>query len=118
MNCTIDGKFDDQENYRKLTEPFATAAEAEEACTNFLEEAYELRNKYRIHDIVYVIQISVKYEDGTVGSPVVFGSFGDEEKVESLAGFAYGMAAGRRQERIAKIIETTSKSVKGRGSRK
>ena len=97
--------------YRELSRPFETIEDANEALTAFEKDLYELRVKHRIPDLLFVMRVSVLYEDGEEGAPVAVGMFGDENQMESLAGVAYGRANAERQERIAKVVKQAMRAI-------
>lgn len=103
--------FRNEENYRDLSKPFDSVADANAAIDAFQTELYALRNKHRIRDLVFVLQVSVTYPEGE-GSPTLAGMFGDTNKMEGLAGFAFGRASAERQERINKIVEDSCEAIR------
>ena len=110
-------RFNAPDNYREISVPFENVEIANAAVQAFQTELYELRNKHRIQDLVFVAQVAVKYAEGE-GSPTVVGMFGDENKMESLTGFAYGRASAMRQERISRVVEDACSAIRNTSKRK
>jgi len=100
-------KISDPANYRKLSEPFASAAEANAAIQAFWSEFYELRNKHRIADAMVVVQTSYVADDGGEAVGVMSMHAGDWIHRESMAAFAYGQAVSDRQQQIGKMLSSS-----------
>lgn len=98
----------DQKLYRELGVPFATVEEANDEFKQFQDELYVLRRRHRVRDLVFIAQLAVIYEDGTEGSPLVAGMYGDEMRAEGMAAFALGRFSAERQERVAQMIDASA----------
>lgn len=101
----------DPDNYREMSAPFASPEEADAALRAFADEFYALRNKYRIADILAVVNVSIRYEDGRVGEVVTRSYYGNEHKAESLAAWSMGYEQSERQARIAKVLRDATRAV-------
>lgn len=117
------GVIIDSDNYRNLSVPFASSDEANEAISAFQDELYALRNKYRIRDLLFVMQVPVLYrnEAGEIegeGEPILVGHYGDELKSESIAGYAFGHMGAVRQKRTAEYVTRAAKSLHNVESKK
>lgn len=100
--------FTDQDNYHKLSEPFESPEAAENAFAAFWDEFYELRNKHKLPDVYVIAAIAIRYPDGETGSVMASLHAGDELRREPMVAWAYGRESALRQERLAKLIETSA----------
>lgn len=100
--------FNDHENHRRCQEPFKTVDEAQAAIDGFQEELYAIRNKYRIADVVFIVQSSFKNADGEELAPILLGVFGASERLEPLCAYAMGKASAMRQETVSRIMESAA----------
>lgn len=107
----------DAVNYRELTEPLPID-QVNANMKAFADELYELRNKYRIADMLFVVRPSVKYDDGEIGCPMMLNHFGDSVLTEGMAAFAFGRASTERQENIQRVIEDSVRGLKNARRRK
>jgi hypothetical protein len=106
------------ETYRELCIPFNGPDAANENLIKFQKELYDLRCRYRICELLFIAQVPIKYPDGDEGSPTLVGYYGDKDKAEGMAHFAAGRMSAERQERIAKVAEKASKSIRAGQVRK
>lgn len=97
----------DPENYIKMSEPFESPENANEALSEFHKEVSDLRKKYKITDVVIITKGSVKYPDGKIGEFMNHSSFGATMNVEPMTAYAYGQASADRREMINKFISGT-----------
>ena len=102
--------INDPDNYSKMREPFASPEAADEAIKGFYSELYELRNKYRIADVLTVVSLAIRYPDGP-GEVITSAHFGDELRAETMAAWSYGHEAAVRQERVAKMVSQACTAV-------
>jgi len=107
----------DEVNYRQITEPLPVDT-VNANIKAFFDELYELRNKYRIADVMIVVRPSVKYDDGDIGAPMALASFGDSVLTEGMAAFAFGKASSDRQENIQRLISESVRAIKNPPKRK
>ncbi len=101
------------DNYRELSKPFATEAEADAAVEGFWKELYELRNKYKIPDIYLILRMGVVGADGVEGMCHSTMQAGSPSYAESMTAWAFGCEQAKREEIIAKLVHQGVKS-KGR----
>lgn len=94
----------DPENYRKMSEPFESADEANTALKQFMDVVRELRQKYRIAEVLTVVSVNVKYKDGE-GKAISFGFNGNYMEAESMAAYAYGDLAANRRAYMNKLAK-------------
>lgn len=119
---TKDIDFTDEETYRQMSVPFESVDELNVAAEAFQIELYELRKKYCVRELLFVMQSGVKridtdgktYED----SPILCGYFGDLMRAEVLSAYALGNIQTRRQEMIAETIDRAGRTVKAASKRK
>jgi len=100
----------DPKLYRKLSEPFPSVDEAENAAQAFAKDLRELRAKHGMQDVLASVGISFIAEDGNESFQILVMHNGDELKSEMLAAYAFGHEQSRRQERIARIA-TPAKAI-------
>lgn len=108
----------DNELYRELSVPFDNVDVANESLTKFCEELYELRAKYRIRELLFVMRFGCKREDGDEADATVVNHFGASIQMEGIAAYAYGTLAARRQQYIQNEIEDATRAIKTPKSRK
>lgn len=105
-------RFQNEKLYRSLCEPFPSVDAANAAFTEFQADLYALREKHRICELLFVAQIPVAYVEGDEGRQMVVGMFGDEHRMESMAGYAYGKSSSMRQARVARDVELACDAVR------
>jgi hypothetical protein len=104
------GGKNDPDQYRKCSEPFATAEEANAAVQAFWEEAYELRVKHNLANVSFVIGDSIAES----GEFFVCNHIGTSIMWEGMAALMYGQASAARQASVrAMLSEGARDSVKG-----
>lgn len=106
-------RIEDPKLYRKLSEPFNGADEANAALLAFLTEMRELRTKHRIAEVTFAVAVNVDYggEDGE-SSGMSVGHFGDESKAEVMAAYALGHFAAEHREMVNKAASGRPKKTK------
>lgn len=95
--------INDPENYRKMSEPFATAEEGNAAIDSFFVELRALRNKHRLADVLMVVSISMSYEAGE-GRAITQSMHGDALKAEGMAACSLGRLQEERREIINQMM--------------
>lgn len=101
------------DNYRKLCEPFPSAAAADEALDAFWLELYELRNKHKIPDLSVVAAVSATAESGEA-TLMVDVHIGDQLRKESMLAWAFGQAQSERQAEIGRLVSGAVKAGRDR----
>jgi hypothetical protein len=91
--------------YRELSEPFETMDEANSAVQEFFREVGELRKKYGLPNVYFIVSASSKDAAGEEGQFIVNMMYGDESMAESLVAYSLGFEAAERQERIAGLLK-------------
>jgi hypothetical protein len=90
--------------FRLLSEPFENLDAANKAIAAFLDELGDLREKHKIPNVVTIIGASAWTKgDGDEQQETEFlvpHMYGDSLRMESMAAYAYGVAASARQEAI------------------
>jgi hypothetical protein len=94
----------DEANYRRLSEPFSSFDEVDDALLGFTKELREIRNKYRLRDVYVVISGSAIGEDGVEREWIVSQMHGDGLRAETMAAWAYGQESARHAEAIAELV--------------
>lgn len=89
MAESVSGGKIDPGNYRRLSEPFPSFADAEAAVNGFWDELYELRNKWRIADIVMAMSVPL-VENGAETKIVMILSAGSSAERLPLVAQAFG----------------------------
>ncbi len=84
--------------YRRLSEPKESPEKANDDINAFLKELSDLREKYGLPDVLCVISVNVNYEGKGEGRAMTWGNFGDSQRVEALAAYAYGQASAQQRE--------------------
>ena len=95
----------DEDNYRKLSEPFPSFDAANEALEAFFKDLREVRNKHKMTDVYVIISGSARTASGEEGEFVTSQHHGSSLKSESMVAWALGTEQTRRQEAIAKMIK-------------
>lgn len=113
----LPGVINDPATYRKLSEPFATAEEANDALQKFWEGVYELRKQCRIADVYMVVGFNVAAEDGEEGRMMGILHAGDEMIREAMSAYAFGREQADRQSRTARLIGKNAVTKLARKSR-
>lgn len=78
------------ERYRKLSKPFASVDDKDEALHDFYEMVKSAREKCELPDVVVLVKYNYKHEDG--GEAVSMSSFQYGNEVEALNMLGYGYA--------------------------
>jgi hypothetical protein len=65
------------ERYLKMSEPYENKEIANQSVNKFYEEVATLREKYKIRDVLFVLNDSVIYEDGEIGEFMSVFNMGD-----------------------------------------
>lgn len=91
--------------FQKASIPFETADDANHAAQEFWNEVYELRIKYKIANVSFII------EDQVAGSGVFLatGHIGEASKEETMAAWHFGQASATRQEMVREMVSIGSK---------
>lgn len=94
----------DPDRYRMCSEPFANSEAADAAVRAFLDEVEAARVKHRVADVTYIIQDSLKSEDGEPGMFIITGHQGDSLKQEAMLAYALGRCQKERETLISELL--------------
>jgi hypothetical protein len=108
----------DEEMYRKLSIPFESIDEANEALVKFTEELYALREKHRIRELLFTVRVGIVRDDGEEADATVVNHFGSSLAMEGIAAYSYGVLSTKRQQYVQDEIADATRSVKPPKSRK
>lgn len=108
-------RVNDPANYRRMSEPFPSAEEANTALGAFFDAVDEARKKYRMKDVHLVIDMSVMANDPATGETFegaarTSAHFGDSGKAEEMAAWSLGTETAKRNAHIGRLM--------GRGARR
>jgi len=98
----IEGRSD-PENYRKLSEPHENVDCLNWAVNSFMDEVYELRNKYCLTDVHIIMKNSV-IVDGKEQHAMSSGHFGDSMKAEQMTAWGFGKAREDKDAILATLM--------------
>jgi hypothetical protein len=90
----------DPATYRSMLEPHASAAEADQALNDFVEDVRAARAKYKLPNVLIVADVNYM-NDGEETSGRVCVNIGDSHHGYPLAAFAYGYEKAKAAEFIA-----------------
>jgi hypothetical protein len=93
----------DPANYRAMCVPHEGAEAANFALQAFAKDVEEARRKYRIKDVLVVLEVAVRYDDEHEDGAITRFSFGDLAKAAELAAYAYGAESEAFRERLNKL---------------
>jgi len=108
----------DMQQYREVSIPHESFEVANERVVKFCDELYELRNKYKIRDLLFVMRFSAIREDGMEAEATLTNHYGAAENMEGIAAYAYGELASRRQARIQDELDSSPSAIKKPKGRK
>ena len=94
---------DDRANYRKMSEPHESSEAANKALNDFQKELSELRKKYKIANILMIVNDSYLDGEGDASFMSVF-EFGSQLEMEAMAAYGLGQAQARRAEMITRVL--------------
>ncbi len=101
----------DPATYRRLSEPFPSVEEANEALAAFFRDVQAAREKHRIADVVVLVEISNVLDGEEVrGSASSF--YGDSARVLPMLAREFGAAQQRHEEQIALTITRAREAAK------
>lgn len=83
------GPIKDPATYRRMSEPLASAAEAEAATIAFFEELRALREKHHVRDVVAIVQVPY-LADGEESMSLVTLTIGSRAEALPMLATAYG----------------------------
>lgn len=95
---------DDPDRYRMCSAPFANTDEADAAVKAFLDDLEAARVKHRIADVAYVIQDSMKTDNGEPSMFIITGHQGDSLKREAMLAYALGQCQKERETLIGELL--------------
>lgn len=90
--------------YRKMSEPFSGADEANAAVKAFFDDVEAAREKHRIADVVVGVNIKVIYNDGEEGIGGSMMNLGDIMQAQLIAAMLLGQYQAECRQMIAKAI--------------
>jgi hypothetical protein len=91
--------------YRKLSEPHATSAEAEEALQKFFNVVESAREEYRIPDLVVALSVNCMDDTGTEVKMFTDFEFGNEADWAEMAARAYGVLKERWTAKLMRAMK-------------
>lgn len=103
--------MNDPANYRALSLPFASPAEANDALEAFLEDVSLARQKHRIRDVLTIASLSVSYQTGE-GDAITLRHVGDTLRAVSMAAYAYGVELAQSRETLNRLMANTATTKK------
>jgi len=89
------------ERYKRLSEPFESPEAVNEAYAGFFRELGELREKYKIPDVLAVVEANVVAPNGSVMKAVTTFQWGDMSRRGTLVLYLYR----QESEVIQKLME-------------
>lgn len=97
--------------YRELSEPFASAADANTALDAFFQGVEELRKQHRFAN-VYVIVCASMQGDTADDEQEWQASchYGDGLRAEAMTAWAYGREQGRREAAIGSAVRSAARA--------
>ncbi len=95
--------FSDPANYRKMSEPHASADAANDAIKAFYDDVEAARKKHRIRDVVVAVKVATMYGDEE-GTAVTGFSFGSSVETVGLAAYAYGKEQAALREEHNRLL--------------
>lgn len=114
-----DEQIHDPDLYARMCEPHPDADAATAAYKAFFAEVSAARERHRIRDVVVVSTLSLKADDGSVATGVLYGNRGDLRLVSTMLAHALGHARAAEQSRLDEIagVNKQKRAVKGRAKR-
>lgn len=109
----IDETINDPLNYRRCSEPFPGAAEANEALAAFFADVKAAREKHRISDVVVLVEVSHMLNGEEVRGSAS-SMLGDFDKVLPIVAREFGAARQRHEERLQLLIAQARKAARKR----
>lgn len=103
----------DPERWRALQEPHESIDAVNAASKAFLDAVSELRVQHRIADLLIVMHVRVKTDDGERDA-MLPQFYGDFLRHEGMAAYAYGEAASSRQQYLSDILNGKAITRKGK----
>jgi len=101
----------DPSNYRKMSAPFDSLADANAALVAFFKDVAELRQKHRISDVLVLCEIS-----HMIGNEEVRGSastsLGSSDRVLSIIAREHGRQSQIHEDRLALLMASERKRVR------
>ena len=94
----------DFENYRKMSEPFRTVEEADEALKNFFQAIEEARKKFRIMDAHIICKLNVIHASEEK-SVMVTAHFGNTLESAPMCAWAFAEARDELKSALSKIVQ-------------
>ncbi len=89
--------------YLELCYPKEFPDQANSDIREFFKELRELREKYRLPDVLCIVSCFVRYES-EVGHVTTFNHNGNELETEPMLAYALGMVQAERRARINKAL--------------
>lgn len=99
----------DPANFRKMSEPFATSADADKAVDAFQAGLKKLRDECRIAEVFCIIEVPYLLPDGGEASAMARLHHGYQLKAPVLAAYGYGIETASHDAMIARLISQARK---------
>jgi hypothetical protein len=90
--------------WREMQEPHESLSATNAAVEGFFEELGALREKYRLADVVVVGRVVYLDEQGGEVEAMTTSVYGESLRAESMAAYAYGSFAAKRQRAISDML--------------
>ena len=99
----------DPAHYRRMSEPFETVEQSNEALAAFFADVRSARDKHRIAEVVVLCEISVVVNNEEIrGSAMA--QHGDSARMLTMLAREFGAEQARHEERIALITARARKA--------
>lgn len=90
--------------YRELSEPYPSEEVANQMLEGFFEAVSEARIKFKVPDLLMVAMVTALNSDGKEQLSMSQSSFGDWQKAEGMAAYAYGRTQVEREEFVKQML--------------
>lgn len=90
----------DPANYRKMSEPFKTAEEVNDALTGFYEAVEEARKQFRIADVHVIVKANYITSSGSEAAGMTNAHYGNTLESAPMCAWALGQAQAEFEEII------------------
>ncbi|MGE3889442.1 MAG: hypothetical protein AB7H81_23675 [Vicinamibacterales bacterium] len=97
--------------WREMQEPHENGPAVNAALEGFFKALGAAREEHRLADVLVVARVLYLNEAGEEVEALALQTYGDALRSESMAAYAYGQFAARRQEHIGELL--TGKGITG-----
>ena len=92
----------DPENYRKMSEPFASPKEAEAALEKFFDLVEKARNECHIADVHCIVRMNVMHGKKE-GTGITSGHYGYSVNAASMCAWSLGQEQAKNEEMLREL---------------